>query len=101
MWTNSPGSRSRTKVASIRSKAHVSDARTQASPSRPRDRGRNPCGSRVPRSAAAWIGPARLVVLELGAAGRRIAHVANGQRALEAAEADLAEDIRHEAHPPL
>ena len=45
--TISPGSISRMYLASIKSKAHVSDATTHASPKRPSASGRNPRGSRI------------------------------------------------------
>ncbi len=46
--TISPGSSSRSTRAPMRSKAHVSDASTQASSSRPTTSGRMPSGSRNP-----------------------------------------------------
>src|SRR5690606_19872070 len=47
MIKNSPGSTERTNSAPTISKAQVSDAVTQASPSLPRDKGRSPFGSKA------------------------------------------------------
>ena len=47
MITISPGSMSRTRSASISSKAQVSEATTQPSRTRPSDSGRKPIGSRT------------------------------------------------------
>ena len=52
IMTISPGSTSRTNSASMMSKAQVSEARIQASPSRPSTSGRTPSGSRTPISAS-------------------------------------------------
>ena len=51
MTTISPGAISRTNSAPLTSSAHVSEASTQLpSGERPRQSGRNPCGSRTPMS---------------------------------------------------
>ena len=56
--TISPGSTSRSGSASMRSKAHVSEATSQASPRRPIVSGRKPCGSRAART----FSPARRTI---------------------------------------
>src|SRR5260221_14002951 len=50
-----PGSTSRTNLAWIKSNAQVSLASTQASPTRPMQRGRNPKGSRNPTNSCSVI----------------------------------------------
>src|SRR2546423_12200991 len=47
MRTKSPGSSSRTSVAPVMSRAHVSEATTQPRPSRPSTSGRKPRGSTI------------------------------------------------------
>ena len=62
------GSTSRTDSAPSRSNAHVSEATTQSSPSRPSESGRKPCGSRKAISV-----PSAIAVTEYAPARRDIA----------------------------
>ena len=62
--TSSPGSISRSNLAPTRSSAHVSDATTGSSPSRPSTSGRKPCASRNANSVSSASPTTRRGALE-------------------------------------